>query len=133
MKIGELAKLTNCHVETIRYYHKIGLLFKAERMANGYGFYSKRHLAHLRLIRSAKDLGFTQKEMIELVSLAEGREESCNRVHSLTERQLNNVMERISALEEIKNALTVLLTSCKNNTLDECPALTELLGEPASE
>jgi DNA-binding transcriptional MerR regulator len=102
-------------------------------MANGYGDYSKKHLAHLRLIRSAKDLGFTQKEMIELVSLAEGREESCDRVHSLTGRQLANVIERISALEKIKSALTVLLTSCENNTLNECPALTELLAEPISE
>ncbi len=133
MRIGELAKLTNCHVETIRYYHNAGLLFKARKMANGYGDYSKKHLAHLRLIRSAKDLGFTQKEMIELVSLANSREESCDKVHSLTERQLVNVMARISALEEIKSALTILLKSCENNALDECPALTELLGEPTPE
>lgn len=129
MKIGELAKITNCHVETIRYYHKIGLLFKAEKMANGYGRYSEKHLAHLRLIRRAKGLGFSQSQMSELVKLAKRRTESCDSVHTLTTRQLQNVKNKIQALEEIKTALTTLLIACENNTLDDCPALTELLSE----
>lgn len=133
MKIGELAKETNCHVETIRYYQKVGLLFSAEKLPNGYGYYSKKHLAHLRLIRRAKKLGFSQREISEMVTLAESQQESCSSVHALTQAQLKNVVGRISELNQIKEALEVLLVSCDNNTLDNCPTLTELLGaEPGS-
>ena len=132
MRIGDLAKETNCHVETIRYYHKVGLLFSAEKLQNGYGHYSKKHLAHLRLIRRAKKLGFSQSEISELVMLAETQQESCSSVHALTQAQLKNVVDRINELNQIKEALEVLLVSCNNNTLDTCPTLTELLGAESS-
>ena len=128
MKIGELAKKTDCHVETIRYYQKVGLLVKASRLPNGYGDYTEQHRAQLTLIRRAKDLGFSQKEMSELVELARSPRESCASVRDLTQRQLLNVQDRIRALDQIKGALETMMSSCDENTLDECPTLIELLG-----
>jgi len=69
MQIGQLAKTVNCHIETIRYYEKIGLLSPAERQPNGYRIYTQTHLSHLRLIRRARSLGFTQDEVRDLVEL----------------------------------------------------------------
>lgn len=128
MKIGELAKKTGCHAETIRYYQKVGLLKKVDIQPNGYGDYSEEHLAHLKLIRRAKELGFSQKEMLELVELARSPRDSCANVRALTQRQLVRVHDRLRALDQIKAALETMMSSCDKNTLDECPTLTDLLG-----
>lgn len=127
MKIGELAEKTGCHVETIRYYQKVGLLKKPNTLPNGYGDYAEHHLAHLKLIRRAKELGFSQKEMFELVELARSPKNSCASVRDLTQKQLLNVESRTRALDEIKGALETMMSSCDKNTLDQCPTLTELL------
>lgn len=127
MKIGELAKATNCHAETIRYYHKVKLLFKPETMANGYGRYTDKHLSHLRLLRRSKELGFSQKEMGELIGLANNSSDSCSNVHRLTIRQIGEIERKIHDLEKIKIALTELRTACENNAIEDCPALTDML------
>ena len=133
MKIGELAKATNCHAETIRYYHKVGLLFKPDRMPNGYGRYTEKHLAHLRLLRRSKSLGFSQPEMRELIALANKDSDSCGNVHELTVRQIGSLERKITQLEEIRTALIELRTACETNTVAVCPALIDMLGFEDSE
>jgi len=128
MKIGELAKLTQCHPETIRYYQKIGLLFEPDKDQSGYGRYSHDHLAHVRLLRRSKELGFSQTQMRELISLTEDPSDSCHRVHELTVRQLASVREKIQHLQEISGALNKLKAACEKNTVDECPTLVDMLS-----
>lgn len=41
MRIGELAKRTDCDVETVRYYEKAGLLQEPGRNSAGYREYRK--------------------------------------------------------------------------------------------
>ena len=68
MKIGELAKQTNCTVETIRYYEKVGLLPAAMRnQENNYRFYGKKHLEHLLFIRRCRALAMTHEEIQQLL------------------------------------------------------------------
>jgi DNA-binding transcriptional MerR regulator len=56
MKIGELAKLAHCDVETIRYYERIGLLAEPPRTEAGYRAYSEEHTESLRFIRQCRAL-----------------------------------------------------------------------------
>ena len=128
MKIGQLAKATDCHPETIRYYQNIGLLFAPEKDASGYGRYTKDHLAHVRLLRRAKELGFSQTQMRELVALTDQAADSCQRVHTLTMKQLTSVEQKIQDLNEISKALTQLKIACEQNNVDECPTLVEMLS-----
>ena len=128
MKIGELAKLTQCHPETIRYYQKIGLLFEPDKDQSGYGRYNHDHLAHVRLLRRSKELGFSQTQMRELISLTATPGGSCQRVHELTVRQLASVKEKILHLQEITGALNKLKVACEENTVDECPTLVDMLS-----
>ena len=88
MKIGALAKSAGCHVETVRYYEKEGLLPPSAKLANGYSEYADLHLKLLLLIRHAKDFGFTQKQIRELVQLATSQNSPCEEVHQLTLAQL---------------------------------------------
>lgn len=53
----ELARLAGTTVNTIRHYHRLGLLAEPERRYNGYKVYEVRHLVRLLRIRRLVDLG----------------------------------------------------------------------------
>ena len=59
MKIGELAKLADCQVETVRYYEREGLLPAPARSEGNYRLYSSEHLERLTFIRNCRTLDMT--------------------------------------------------------------------------
>jgi len=129
MKIGKLAKSVDCHVETVRYYEKLGLLPPAKKSANGYGEYSGNHLQLLRLIRHARGLGFSQPQVRQLVQLATNGENACDDVLSLTREQLGVVDRKLKELSRMKKALIRLSRTCEENRDNDCPVLGELVIE----
>ena len=56
MKIGELARLTQCTVETVRYYEREGLLPVATRTEGNFRAYGPEHIERLRFIRNCRAL-----------------------------------------------------------------------------
>ena len=68
--IGELARITDTRVETIRYYERIGLLPEPARTAGNYRAYSDRHMGRLSFIRRARSLGFPLDQVRQLLALA---------------------------------------------------------------
>lgn len=62
MKIGELAKLTDCQVETIRYYEREGLLPEPARSEGNYRLYTQAHVERLTFIRNCRSLDMTLKK-----------------------------------------------------------------------
>ena len=66
MRIGELARLSGVHAATVRYYEGRRLLSRAARTDVGYRSYTPESAAQLRLIRWAKGLGFTLREIREM-------------------------------------------------------------------
>jgi DNA-binding transcriptional MerR regulator len=99
MRIGLLAKSANCHVETVRYYEKEGLIPPANKAPNGYGMYSDSHLKVLRLIRNAKILGYSQIQIRELSQLALLQNRVCNEVYQLTKSQLITIDQKLKDLK----------------------------------
>jgi DNA-binding transcriptional MerR regulator len=126
MQIGTLAKSVGCHVETIRYYEKEGLIPPAKRAANGYGIYSENHLKLLRLIRHAKNLGFSQDQIRELSHLASLENNACDEVYQLTKIQLEIIDEKLINLKLMKKNLKNLSKACEENINENCPALERL-------
>lgn len=53
----EVADLAGTTVNTVRHYHRAGLLDEPERMSNGYKQYQVTHLIRLLQIRRLRDLG----------------------------------------------------------------------------
>ena len=129
MQIGQLAKTVNCHIETIRYYEKIGLLLPAERQANGYRIYTQTHLSHLRLIRRARSLGFTQDEVRDLVELTKLNENPCDQVHQMALHQLTVMQKKLKEIQGMKKALRKLANACETGEHESCPVLNELTAE----
>ena len=65
---GELARRAQVNVETLRYYERCGLLKMPSRRASGYRQYEAGDVARVQAIRRAQRLGFTLKEIRELLS-----------------------------------------------------------------
>ncbi len=57
--IGEVSRRTDCNIETIRYYERIGLVPKPERTASRYRIYAREDVQRLVFVRRARELGFT--------------------------------------------------------------------------
>ncbi|WP_431887223.1 MerR family transcriptional regulator [Nocardiopsis alba] len=59
----EIAEIAGTTVNTVRHYHRVGLLDEPERLSNGYKQYGARHLARLIRIRRLRDLGLPLTEV----------------------------------------------------------------------
>lgn len=129
--IGALAKRAGVSIDTVRYYEKSGLLSPHARLASGYRRYSDLQLSRLRFIRRAQDLGFSLKDVRELLGLSKQRDVA--RVKRAAERKLIEVAQKIAALERVRNGLAQLVSVCPGHGLTkECPIL-KALGEESIE
>lgn len=129
LKIGELAKASNTPIETIRYYEKIGLLNKPERNSAGYRMYSHEYIECLKFIKRAKHVGFSIKEIQDLLYLRhEKHSKTCHDVKDFASKKLVDIEEKISELTNIKNALKNIVNSCDGggNSADHCNILNAL-------
>jgi Hg(II)-responsive transcriptional regulator len=127
LKRGQLAKQTGVNPETIRYYENIGLLPKAARTENGYRIYSEEDIRRIKFIKRAKELGFTLKEIKELLELRFEDIGSCSDVRELAEEKLKDVEQKIKDLEKIKKILKQLIDQCPGKgSISQCPIVSTI-------
>lgn len=127
LTIGQVAKRTGVGVETIRFYEREGLLEEPDRRDSGYRQYGQEVIARLRFIRKAKDLGFTLKEIKELLSLRIDPTITCADVKARAEAKIIDIENRISTLECMKAALVRITESCHGKgPTSQCPILEAL-------
>src|SRR6185312_2591351 len=108
--IGSLAKQAGVRIDTVRYYEKNGLLKPSTRLASGYRRYGQTEVARLRFIRRAQALGFTLKEVRDLLALS--AQKDVMRVKKSAQAKLDDVNERIASLERIRDGLSTLIAAC---------------------
>ncbi|MBL8646168.1 MAG: helix-turn-helix domain-containing protein [Sphingosinicella sp.] len=120
MKIGDLARLTQTRVETIRFYEKEGLLLAPGRNAGNYRIYEQSHLSRLSFIRRSRDLGFTLDQVRALLDLSDDRARSCCAVDEIAREQLYSVKRKIDDLRALERELTSLLEQCSQGTIADC-------------
>lgn len=124
---GELARRGGVKLPTIRYYERRGILPEPPRTAAGYRVFNADALRRLRFIKHAQTLGFTLKEIEELLALRLDSENKCDDVRRRAEAKVRHVEEKIKHLRVIKKAINRLIDVCRNRgSADECPLL-ELL------
>ncbi|MNI44345.1 Mercuric resistance operon regulatory protein [compost metagenome] len=108
MTRGELAKRTGVSMATIRYYEDNGVLPLPERVANGYRIYSEDYLVKIQFIKDAKSLGYSLKEIREVLRLL-GSEMDAETLKALVRDKITEIDERIAAMREIQAMLAGLL------------------------
>ncbi|WP_329743438.1 Hg(II)-responsive transcriptional regulator [Dyella sp. A6] len=123
--IGRLAKATEVHVETIRYYQRRGLVPEPAKPLGGIRRYEEVHARRLRFIKHAQTLGFSLDEVSDLLTLEDGRH--CREAEELGANKLAMVRERIVQLQRVEQALASLVDQCHCNTGQvRCPLIAAL-------
>ena len=122
LTIGKLAKHCDIHVETIRYYQRIGLL-RVPQTTSSYRYYNEQDIETLNFIQKAKDAGLQLSEIQELLQL-----ELDNRVQvrEVIEQRLAKIDQRIGELQSLKLRLGSWLDECKSSQDSCCPILKAL-------
>jgi len=112
MKIGELAKLADCKVETVRYYEHEGLLKAPARSTGNYRLYNSAHLERLTFIRNCRTLDMTLDEIRSLLALIDRPEENCEGVNTLVDEHIKHVQARVTSLLALQQQLIELRQRC---------------------
>ncbi len=132
MTIGQVAKLADVGVETIRFYEREGLIEEPPRRASGYRQYPTDTVDQLRFIRRSKELGFTLKEIKELMSLRDGGGRRRGEVRKIAEAKMQDIDQKLARLQAMRSALYGLVESCAYGRRPTCPIL-EALNDPEDE
>ena len=129
LRRGDLARLTGCNLETIRYYENIGVMPEPPRTSKNYRAYDESHVGRLRFIMRARELGFTRDEVRDLLALVDGGVQTCGEVQGLANSHLASVRAKIDDLKRIERVLSSTVAQCTGDDVPECPvidALTEV-------
>ncbi len=127
---GELAKIAGVNVETLRFYERKGLLPKPPRRVSGYREYPPESVARIRFIKRAKELGFTLREIKELLALRVTRGTTCADVRERAQDKVLDTQQKIADLQAIEKALKKLVSTCRGRgPANQCPILEHLDNE----
>ncbi len=126
MTIGRLARSAGVNIETIRYYQRRGLLVTPRKPPGGVRRYQPDTLARLRFIKRAQELGFTLREIGDLLKLGDG---SCNETRAIAEHRLADIETRIRDLASMRATLGKLIRSCRAGSQPSCPIIASLEGD----
>lgn len=122
MTIGKLATHAGVNVETIRYYHRIGLLTEPVRQGS-YRHYSDGDLQQLQFIRRAKDAGFTLEVIRELLHLDAVADRA--RIRGLASVRLQDLEARIQDMQALASRLHALIAQCEDEKGAACCPIVE--------
>jgi len=129
LSIGLLSTQTNCKIETIRYYEKIGIFPKPPRTEGGHRIYSENHLKRLVFIRRGRELGFSLEDIRALLKLIDGGGHTCQQVEAITLHHLGNIHQKILDLKKLEKILTKISSECGGGVVPECPILDALFEQ----
>jgi Cd(II)/Pb(II)-responsive transcriptional regulator len=126
-QIGELARVADVPVETIRYYERGGLLPAPMRSAGNYRLYGENHKERLIFIRQCRALDMSLEEISELLKLKDVPQESCEQVNALLDAHIAHVAARMAELRKLKSDLQALRNQCGSvRPTSECAILAGL-------
>lgn len=127
LRSGELASQAGVNVQTLRYYERVGLLKEPERRPSGYREYPLDAVKLIRFIKRAQELGFTLKEIGDLLRLRSDAESACAEIRAAAQSKVDDIEQRIRHLRAMKRALGVLVASCATEgSVRHCPILEAL-------
>jgi DNA-binding transcriptional MerR regulator len=131
MRIGELAKHAGVSVQTLRFYERQGLLAKPARRASGYREYADRDLQRVNFVRSCQGIGFTLKDVKEVLELhrvlasperAENlKPQAQEKFLATAGRRLASIDAKIRVLIQMKSGMTMLVATLDARQKPVCP------------
>lgn len=129
---GELAKCGQVNPETIRYYERSGLLPLPARSESNYRLFAQSAVQRIRFIKRAQAVGFSLDEIRTLLDLKfEAQAATCGDVRSMVDSKIDDIDQKITALQAMRAELTVLFDDCPggDRPTEECPILESFAQE----
>ena len=127
MNIGEISKRSGVPAKTIRYYEDIGLI-EPDRTPNGYRVFSEADLHRLSFLGRARKLGFSIEDCRNLIRLHEDETRASAEVKALALSHLASIEDKIAQLQEMRSALTDVISDCAGDHRPDCAILERLAG-----
>lgn len=125
LSIGAFAKKFNVGVETIRFYHRQGLLSVpgSEGAIRKYGF--KQH-CELLFIQKSKECGLSLKDIKALMMIYEKSIPQCDEIQRMIDSKIELITNEAENLELAKKKLRNLRKSCDGCTKEKCDIIMSL-------
>ena len=123
MKIGEAAAASGCHLETIRYYERVGLVSPPGRTQSGYRAYGQADIDRLSFISRGRELGFSLDEIRSLLRLNDDPGMSCCDVDAMARTHLSDIRGRIAELQRVASELERVIADCAGGKRGACTIL----------
>ena len=124
---GQLAKVANVNIQTVRFYDRQGILKPVSRTEAGYRIYDKEGVKRLNFIIQAKELGFSLNEIKEFLELRVRSVQTCDRVRKKTTEKLKDIQNKIAHLKKLKKTFKDLIGECEKRVItDQCPILEKM-------
>ena len=128
LTIGTVAQQADVNIETLRYYERKGIVSKPPRTSSNYRLYSEETVRRVRFVKRAQELGFSLKEIKELLALRASRGAKCDDVRQQALNKIDEIDEKIQTLEAMKDVLRKLVKECASTRapVSDCPILESL-------
>ncbi len=140
MKIGELSKEAGVKVGTIRFYERRKLLKPAVRTASGYRSYVPQDVKVVKGIKQLQELGFTLKEIKELIDLhrtaarvsnSRAEPSGVQRMIALTKEKLQMIEKKSRLIRQMRREVAKMLENLQTSAEKACPVARELADPPS--
>lgn len=126
LNIGQAAEASGISAKMIRHYEGVSLVPPASRTFSGYRTYNQRDVHMLRFIKHSRDLGFSIKQIENLLSLWRDQNRPSSKVKSMATEHIEMLDRKIQELSAMKSELTRLVSCCHGDARPDCPILDSL-------
>ena len=123
MNIGEVAKQSDVNSKMIRRYEELGIIPKAGRSFSGYRQYSQNDVHVLKFVKRSRELGFSMKDIKQLVSLWRNKSRPSSQVKSIATKHINELEKKLAEIQSMLGTLKHLAKNCHGDQRPDCPIL----------
>jgi MerR family mercuric resistance operon transcriptional regulator len=129
MLIGTISSKTDVPIETIRYYERVGILPQPDRSEGGQRLYDSSQIRRISFVKRCRDLGFSLKEIGNLLALVDEGDQTCKEVYSVTTKHLENVRKKLADLKKLERVLKEMPGLCSRGSKPDCPIIEALFDQ----
>lgn len=126
LSIGQVSRATHINIETIRYYERINILPAPLRTEGRHRLYTQAHMDRLNFVRRSRALGFSLKQVRELLHLVDGAEFTCDQVNTIAVTHLTDIATKIADLRRMEKVLKIMTAQCASGKVPGCPIIDAL-------
>lgn len=126
MNIGETSRLVGLSRKMIRRYEAVGIMPRAGRTESGYRQYAQNDVHILRFVKRSRELGFSVKDIKQLVSLWRNKSRSSAQVKHIAAKHIDELEKKRDEVQAMLITLKLLVKNCHGDSRPDCPILDEL-------